>query len=507
MIFDVSSSQIESLDSKQLVELLKKLLFAEAQYSGISLHGVSVPLQITVPDGGEDARISWVGGLEQTDYLPSRFCIFQSKATDPNRAGWKKEVWTKKSQKSGSIPKLNNAVKKAIAENGAYIGFTRTVLIGSKYDERIEGIKEGLREAGADPERLRAIEIYDANKIAAWVSRYPAIAVWLHEKQSDLTLRSFQTIDRLGRRSDIQTVPQVEDKSSRFLIGGKDNSSQAASDENSLTFAKVRERILDYLADPGAFIRILGPSGVGKTRFVYEILRDKTTTTRMTLATSAIYCDFRDVGRQIFQITQSLSEAGNSALMIVDECPRETAIKLCEIATTEGSNLRILTIGNDSQSIEKDNCLNISVAPADEGLIDSIIQQRYPKADHSDIQFIRELSGGYPRIAVLATDNYSEGAPILKSVEDVVERILAGCGINRVEQIRAVECLALFNQLGADENVSNELDFVAEKLARQTGDEMYEHLVMQQNSILSINVVAILQYNLYPSQRFWVQDD
>lgn len=478
MVFDVSSSQIESLDSKQLVELLKKLLFAEAQNSGISLRGVSVPLQITVPDGGEDARISWVGGLEQTDYLPSRFCIFQSKATDPNRAGWKREVWTKRSQKSGSKPKLNNAVKKAIAENGAYIGFTRALLIGSKYDERIEGIKEGIREAGADPDRLKAIEIYDANKIAAWVSRYPAIAVWLSEKQSDLTLRGFQTIERLGRKSDIQTIPQVEDKSSRFLIGGKNNSqaNNAASNENSLTFAKVRERISDYLADPGTFIRILGSSGVGKTRFVYEIFTDKTTTARMSLATSTIYCDFRDIDRQIFQIAQSLSEAGNSALMIVDECPRETAIKLSEIVATEGSNLRILTIGNDNQPIEKENCFNISVAPADECLIDGIIQQRYPKADHSDIQFIRELSGGYPRIAVLATDNYSEGAPILKSVEDIVERILAGCSINRVEQIRAVECLALFNQLGADENVSNELDFVAQNLARQTGDEMYEHL-------------------------------
>ena len=66
MIFDVSSSQIERLDSKELVEVLKKLLHTEAQCSGISLRGVSVPLQITVPDGGEDARISWAGGLERT---------------------------------------------------------------------------------------------------------------------------------------------------------------------------------------------------------------------------------------------------------------------------------------------------------------------------------------------------------------------------------------------------------------------------------------------------------
>nr|WP_290224966.1 hypothetical protein [Trichocoleus desertorum] len=479
MIFDASSSQIEHLDSKQLVELLKKLLHAEAQYSGISLCGVSVPLQITVPDGGEDARISWVGGLEKTNYLPSRFCIFQSKATDPEPAGWKREVWTKNSQKKGNTRTLNEAVEKAIAESGSYIGFTSAVLIGSKYDKRIEGIKQGIREAGANPDQLKAIDIYDANKISDWVSKHPAIAVWLNEKRSELTLRGFQTIERLGRKPDIASILQIEDKKSRFLIGSKNVSNQLnhePSSENSLTFEKVKERIADYLADSKKAIRILGSSGVRKTRCVYEVFRDETTTTKIALATSAIYCDLRDIGSQIFQIAQSLSEAGNPALMVVDECPRETAVKLCEIVTTEGSNLRVLTIGNDNQPIEKDGCLNITVAPADNTLIEGIIQQRYPRADYSDINFITALSGGYPRIAVLATDNYSEGAPILKSVEDVVERILIGCGINHVEQVRAVECLSLFKQLGADESLSNEIDFVAENLARQTGDEMYEHL-------------------------------
>jgi hypothetical protein len=480
MVFDISPSQIESLDSKQLVELLKKLLHAEAQCSGISLRGVSVPLQITVPDGGEDARISWVGGLERTNYLPSRFCIFQSKATKLGKTGWKKEVWTKSSQKKDAKRELNEAVKKAIDENGSYIGFTSAILIGTtKYDDRIKGIKEGIREAGADPEQLKAIDIYDANKIADWILQHPAIAVWLNEKQSGLTLKGFQTVERLGRKADIASIPHIEDKASRFLIGSKDIVSQIEREsigENSLSFEKMKERIADYLADFRKTIRVLGPSGVGKTRFVYEVLRDETTVAKTALATSAIYCDFRDIGSQIFQIAQSLSEAGNSALMIVDECPRETAVKLCEIVTTEGSSLRVLTIGNDNQPIEKDNCLNISVTPADDTLIEGIIRRRYPKADYSDINFIKDLSGGYPRIAVLATDNYSEGAPILKSVEDVVERILTGCGITRVEQVRAIECLALFKQLVADEYLSDEIEFVAENLARQTGDEMYEHL-------------------------------
>ena len=475
MIFNVDPSQIEKLDSNQLVELLKKLLHAEAQNAGISLRGVSVPLQITIPDGGEDARISWQGGLEQTDYLPSRFCIFQSKATKAANMGpaeWKKEVWTKFSQKKDAIRELNDAVKKVIAENGSYIGFTTAILVGSKKEARIKGIKEGIQEAGANPNLLKAIDIYDANKIAEWVSEHPAVAVWLNEKQSGLTLRGFQTLKRLSEKRDIASILQVEDKGSRFSIG----SENVTLKNSSITFDRAKERIVDDLSEPRKTIRVIGSSGVGKTRFVYELLRDETTIAKVALATSAIYCDFRDIGIQIFEIIQSFSEAKKSALIIVDECSREAAIRIGEIVATEGSNLRIITIGNDNQSIDRDNCLNISVLPADDTLIEGIIKQRHPKANYSDIDFIKNLSGGYPRIAVLATDNYLEGLPILKSVEDVVERILIGCGINRVEQVRAIECLALFKQLGADDKFSSEIDFAAENLARQTGDEMYEHL-------------------------------
>ncbi len=479
MIFDVMPSQIEKLDSKQLVELLKKLLYAEAQKCGISLSGINVPLQITVPDGGEDARISWMGGLECTDYLPCRFCIFQSKATNLDPSRWKKEVWTKNSQKRGAIRKLNEAVTKAISEHGSYIGFTSVAKGGVKCDKLIEGIKQGIRDAGYDPDRLKAVEIYDTNKIAEWTSRHPAVAVWLSELQSGFVLRGFRTINRWGKNQEISSIHHVEDIKERFSINGKDVFDQMGKDtlaDNAITFQQAKERITDHLSDSQKAVRLFGPSGVGKTRLVYEVFRDETTFAKMSLSTSAIYCDFRDIGNQIFEITQSLSDSGSPALIIVDECPREAADRLNNIVATGDSQFRILTIGIDDRPIKRDNCLNILVSPANDSLVEGIIRQRFPKADGADVSFIQNLSGGYPRIAVLATDNYSENAPILKSIEDVVERILLGCNLNQEGQVRAIECLSLFTRLGADEELSGEIDFVANTFARQTGDEMYEHL-------------------------------
>ena len=63
MVFDAEPNYIATLDSLQLVKLMKRLLLAEARLTSIPLRAASVPLQITVPDGGEDGSISWTGGV------------------------------------------------------------------------------------------------------------------------------------------------------------------------------------------------------------------------------------------------------------------------------------------------------------------------------------------------------------------------------------------------------------------------------------------------------------
>ena len=45
------------------------------------MEGIHVAAQITVGDGGEDARIEWAGGPERTQFLPRRVTQFQLKAT------------------------------------------------------------------------------------------------------------------------------------------------------------------------------------------------------------------------------------------------------------------------------------------------------------------------------------------------------------------------------------------------------------------------------------------
>ncbi|KDP83508.1 hypothetical protein CF70_024750 [Cupriavidus sp. SK-3] len=475
MIFNISPSQVERLDSMQLVELLRKLLHAEAQDAGISLRSVSVPLQITIADGGEDARVHWSAGNNDTDYFPCRLNVFQSKATDPGPSGWKKEVWTKASQRDGAPRQLNDAVASAIAGRGAYIGFTSTAIAGNKLSRRLAGIREGIQEAGGNPDDLASIDIYDANRIAAWAGQHAAVAVWLNEEQTGFPLGGFQTIDGWGRRTDIAAIGLVNDAAPRYAISESGNGTRHTGDE--LNSHQARERIFNHIAEPKRSVRVIGPSGIGKSRFVYELFRDRATVERAIAGVSAIYCDFRSIGQErLHQVVEAMANSGAPALVVVDECPRESAAALASILSGSHSRLRLITIDIDDRVIAAENVLNISVTRSDDALVEGIIRERARQADDTTISYLKNLCGGFPRIAVLATDNHSGGLPALRSIEDVVERVVEGCGLGDRDQLRAIECLALFERVGAEGEVARQLDLVAERLARQSGDEMYEHL-------------------------------
>ncbi|NYJ13032.1 hypothetical protein GGI64_004113 [Rhizobium leguminosarum] len=107
----------------------------EAQAAGVALGNINVPLQKTVPDGGEDGRIVWKDGVEYTDYLPGRDNFFQCKASNCGKDGWKKECWTKLSRRKGYKRILTPALKFIVAVTGHYIGFTTEALTGQKMHE------------------------------------------------------------------------------------------------------------------------------------------------------------------------------------------------------------------------------------------------------------------------------------------------------------------------------------------------------------------------------------
>lgn len=329
-MFDIDPSEIEALASLQLVQLLKRLLHAEAQAAGVALGNINVPLQITVADGGEDGRIVWKDGVDFTDYLPGRDNFFQCKASNLRRAGWKKECWTKSSQGKGKTRELTPALKSIVAVGGHYIGFTTEALTGPKIDDYVQAIKDGIKEAGADPAGVGSIKLYGSNEIAEWVTRHPSVALWIGEMAHHRALAGFGTVGAWGTRPDFVSQSYSLDEDSRYVIGPSLERNLSGS-ENITNARGAWAKIIDHVAIAGRSVRVTGASGLGKSRFVYEALRISTSLLAKIVSNSAVFVDYRTVSANLLQIASEFAGSKRDTLLIVDECPRDVAIDLARV--------------------------------------------------------------------------------------------------------------------------------------------------------------------------------
>lgn len=78
--FEVTGQHVSVLSERKLVNLVRRLLSAEAHSGELPLDGIHVAAVVTAPDGGEDAKIEWSKGPDRTKFLPSRYSQFQLKA-------------------------------------------------------------------------------------------------------------------------------------------------------------------------------------------------------------------------------------------------------------------------------------------------------------------------------------------------------------------------------------------------------------------------------------------
>lgn len=476
MIFDAEPDYIATLDSSQLVKLMKHLLLAEARLTGIPLRGTSVPLQITVPDGGEDGSISWTGGADSTPYIPARFTILQSKAQDLTESRVKKEVLAK--PRKGKPPALNDAVAEVLANSGAYIIFCRQPMTGAKRKTLQKAIRDSIKSVGANPNAAAAIDVYDANLIADWVNRHPAVALWLASVRASRNLAGFQTHEGWGRYQDM-SVPWKPSDEPRFAPANRTVSKKErrVKERDSWTYEQASAKVRDFLGNPKAIVRIYGPSGFGKSRFVYQVLSNSDSVSDEIDTASIVHCDGSISGDEVVKLALECADAALAAILVVDECNDELHQKLANIVRRTGSRLCLVTMDIETKVLQASDTLSLRVEKADDKLIGEIAKGVAPKLTDTATRFITELAEGFPRMAVLGAQQGGAGRQTLESVEQVLERIIwAGKAPNQEAQ-RALEVAALFEWLGIEGRVESQAAFLAAQLAEQTAPRFVEHLL------------------------------
>jgi len=458
----VDAEDIQRLDAQQLTTILRILLHLEARLHEIPLSGVRVQAQICVGDGGEDGRIQWQGDPERTDFLPRRFTFFQCKATHMAPAQCKDEITTKSGE-------LKLPVKELLEQEGTYVLFYARGCNTLRREPLVGAFREAVERMA--PERYNPdFMVYDSGQIASWVNCFPSAVLDVHQMLGRRALASWQTWRGW------QGYPRM-----RFeYVGDKD------------LYGYIDQLRSHFSQSPRQVARIIGPSGLGKTRLALEAFRPpphpSASAFQQSLSDSVAYLDAnRAPSSQVADDVANWRSQRASALLVVDNCPLELHKTLCQEVEHCESQLNLLTLDYDVRRDQRHPL--IELAPTSNEVIKKILEQAYPSLPRSDLERIAGFAQGFPQMAALLAEARLADAKSIASLndDDLVDRLLWGRTPRPIDPVagNVISGCALFEQLGFKADMAAEREFVAEHICKVDKNEFYKHaLAFESRGIL-----------------------
>jgi hypothetical protein len=442
-LFEVEPTQIARLEPEQLVRVLRQLLYLEAERHGIPRSATNVPLQISVPDGGEDGRIRWEGGPEKTDFLPQRFTILQSKAQKMNPAQCAKEVAPRNC--------LKPQVKEVLDVGGAYVQFCHYPYNTNLTESRVRSMREALRAAGRADWKTAYVEFYDANKIASWVNCFFPAQVYVLECNgitADFAIKSWH---EWASHTDLQVHYVWNARLTGLIRTIRDTCHQESC----------------------ARLRITGLSGLGKTRLALEAFRPIEGSDQYhdnALHHQVAYVDAALLeNRRVVALLSQLVKLNRSGILVVDNCEPLLHRELVkELGYRGGEKISLVTLDFepdestpkwDSIALKADDC---------EGIVKGILAESFPGIGQPEISRIEEFAQGFASIAVLIAQQMADGVEDIGRISDaeIIGKLVGGRGEPDVTTRSVVTACSLFEHFEfSDETVTDHVAFIAQHIA------------------------------------------
>ncbi len=465
-------NHVTRLTGERLPRVLLFLLRAECALNQIPASSYEVSTNVIAGDGGEDGRVRWTDGRTSTQFLPSRLVLFQCKATEIERADCRKEVLV---NPAANTLEVKPAIKEVIENGGTYILMTTQVCTRTMKNERIAGLRDGLRDGGMAEADIADIRVYDADKMAEWVRQYVGIAI--------------QVLRWSGRERLPAAITWAEWR-------------QHARHQLDYVHTGGDSRpadIRNFALQPRKSMRITGPSGIGKSRLVLESLaplppptleraeahvaaedsggnsaeeaetpNEQERSERAVLSARAVVVDVGGLGDAVrlplVTAIQTWIREGLVAVLVVDNCPRDLHRRLHEEVKPLDSRVTLLSIDMDPRSVACDQPLEVGASSGE--VIEGIVREGFPELPAQDVSRVREFASGFPQMAVLIANARVAGAGNLGELsdDDLVDRLLNAGGDLTQTEMRWLEACSLFEFVGVEEDVEGDATYVAERV-------------------------------------------
>lgn len=382
-MFEITTDDIARLDDAKLRAVIARLCEAELRRRDLSPSSVTWGGNQNAADGGIDVGVALPPGSMIDGFVPRRATGFQVKQQDMPRAQILDEMRPK-----GII---RPSIRSLADQSGAYIIVSsQGSVTGTVLAARRDAMTEAMQEVPNADELL--LDFYDRTRIATWVRSHEALIPWVRE-QVGRVITGWHSYGSWAYPPDPVTAEYLLDDKLRIHLSKRD------TDIGVSALQGIRQ-MRNQLREPRSVVRLIGLSGVGKTRLVQSLFDERVGEQSLN-PSLAMYTNMADdPDPQPIALASELVVAKTPGILVIDNCPQELHQRLSEVCRQECSKLSVITVEYDIRDDEPEGTEVFTLQTSSPELIEKLLGQRFSTISQIDARTIAEFSGGNARIAI-----------------------------------------------------------------------------------------------------------
>jgi len=460
-MFDVTPEEIAQLNDTDLRELIGRLCEAELASRGLSPAAVTWGGNQTAADGGLDVRVALRSGTAIDGFIPRSSTGFQVKTPDMARAAILTEM-----RPAGAIRPI---IQELADQAGAYLIVSSH---GSTSDSALRNRRNALRDAlagVATADQLHT-DFYDRSRLATWVRLHPGLITWVKERVGR-ALIGWHPYGSWSSAAEGVEAEYLLDEKLRLHLG-KHRDAPAGPVGNAI------DELRDELAQPGKIVRLVGLSGVGKTRLV-QALFDPRVGLRPLPPSMAVYTNLSDnPDPQPTGLASDLIATRTRAILIVDNCPPDLHRRLSHLCAAHNSPISVLTVEYDVRDDQPEGTQVVTLETSSPKLIEKLLARRYPHLSEVAARTIAEASGGNARIAIALAGTVERSESIAGlSDDELFQRLFRQRHDPNDALLLAAQACSLVYSFQGEALIGDEAELPRlAVLSGQASQELYRHV-------------------------------
>ena len=297
-------------------------------------------------------------------------------------------------------------------------------------------------------------QFYGRAELANWLRQHPAVQLWVRDILG-IPLQGWRPYDRWTATPPGDDDQLICEPGISVLLPGHET--------EPLNIEQGIAGIRDLVRDSDKSVRIIGLSGVGKSRLVQALFEDSVGDAPLD-RNLAIYADLGvEPNPSPRLLLDRLAIEMRPAILVLDNCPTATH-NLLAGEVSAAPDIHLITVEYDIREDKPEDTAVVRILAQGADIAESLVLRRHPGLGRVNARIVAEFSGGNARLALVLADAVGDRESLSDfSHAQLFERLFFQRGVRDEEFLAAAEALALVYSysLEPDEGGVDELGTLA----------------------------------------------